>query len=165
MPPNVPAGSYEVTLSSLLALMPHLDERRVRELYLGGYGSLSATVSTARERFCRKRQHGANMATRRRSLALHPMLLMATFLAPAPTRVLAQFIAPHKVTFASSDPVAAAAFAVRYLGATRLSGKDGKMAEEVVDGKVVEEVADGKVVAVVHGCEQLQDSKKTTHCK
>ena len=63
---------------------------------------------------------------RRRTLALHPMLLMATFLVPAPTRVLAQFVAPHKVTLASSDPVAAAAFSVRYLGATRLDGKDGK---------------------------------------
>ena len=54
------------------------------------------------------------------------MLLMAAFLAPGPTHALAQFVAPHKVTLASSDPVAAAEFAVRYLGATRLSGKDGK---------------------------------------
>ena len=45
-----------------------------------------------------------------------------------PSRALGQFVAPHKVTFASSDPSAAAAFAARYLGATRLSGDDGKPA-------------------------------------
>ena len=72
---------------------------------------------------------------RRRSLALRPMLLMATFLAPTPTHVFAQFIAPHKVTFASSDPVAAAAFTMRYLGATRVSGKDGKTRLSGKDGK------------------------------
>ena len=53
-------------------------------------------------------------------------LLMAAGVASMPSRALAQFVAPHKVTFASSDPSAAAAFAVRYLGATRLSGDDGK---------------------------------------
>ena len=57
---------------------------------------------------------------------LHVKLLMAAGVASMPSRALAQFVAPHKVTFASSDPSAAAAFAVRYLGATRLSGDDGK---------------------------------------
>ena len=103
-------------------------------------------------------------AMRRRSLALHPMLLMATFLAPAPTRVLAQFVAPHKVTFASSDPVAAAAFAVRYLGATRLSGKDGKIGsfrrpvECAADGGATcDECAVGEWVAFRHTRLNMQD--------
>ena len=61
--------------------------------------------------------------------------LMAAFLACLPSRALAQFVAPHKVTFASSDPSAAAAFAARYLGATRLSGADGKPGSFRVKGE------------------------------
>ena len=59
--------------------------------------------------------------------APHVKLLVAAGVAATlPSQACAQFIAPHKVTFASSDPSAAAAFAQRYLGATRLSGSDGK---------------------------------------
>ena len=55
-------------------------------------------------------------------------MLWTAGLVSMPSRALARFVAPHKVTFASSDPSAAAAFAARYLGATRLSGDDGKPA-------------------------------------
>ena len=89
-------------------------------------------------------------------------LLVAAGAAFTLPSALAQFVAPHKVTFASSDPSAAATFAMRYLGAVRLSGSDGKPGSFRVNadcegGTACEDCAIGEWVAFRHTRLNMRD--------